>query len=402
MRALRGVIEVPPERAPVLSICLVLYGGGRLALDAIAAVVTHTSVPYEVIVVDNCSPDGSGALVRAGTRGVRFLGNRDNLGFGGAMNQAAIASRGSLLCLLNPDAIVTDGWAEPLVARVRRPGIGAVAPLLVEPGGVTVQEAGSFVDRSGFTFPIGTAVTGPLGPDALFARPTDYASAACLVIDRTAFEHVGGFDPRFHPAYFEDADLAFSLATRGRRTWFEPASRVVHVRGGTDVKGRALALVAANHPRFVEKWRDELARRPHHRTERDGLTLRDWRCASRLLILDTPDGTYGKVESVVGRWQLAVPDALVTVLSARPRPRHGFSCEWLDAGSSQDLAGLAGDRSGHYDAALPVGTIDDTSLRALQLLASPNAVLAPTVEPSAALLAGPNGEPRPDRYRWLS
>ena len=387
MTAGRSVVTVEADHAPTLSICVVLYGGGHLALDALASVVERTTVPYEVIVVDNCSPDGSGSLVRARTRGVRFVANRVNVGFGGAMNQAAEAARGRYLCLLNPDAIVTDGWAEPLIARLRdRPGVGAVSPLLLEPDGQTVQEAGSFVDRTGYTFPIGTAMAGPLGPDAIFARVCDYASAACLVLDRGAFEQSGGFDLRFRPAYFEDADLAFTLAEHGWQTWFEPASRVRHARGGTDANGRALALVAANHPRFVEKWGNELVRRPAFDLESsgDGLALRDWRAARRVLVVDDGACEPPGVVAVAGRWLTSSWRPMVTVVSAQPRPPDAGDVEWLTVADGNARSRLVEGRSAHYDAIVNV----DLSTEPVDEAALP--VERPRSPHSGAR----------DRYRW--
>ena len=387
MTAGPSVVSVEADHAPTLSICVVLYGGGHLALEALGAVVERTTVPYEVIVVDNCSPDGSGSLVRARTRGVRFVANRVNVGFGGAMNQAAEAARGRYLCLLNLDAIVTDGWDEPLIARLRdRADVGAVSPLLLEPDGHTVQEAGSFVDRTGYTFPIGTASAGPLGPDALFARVCDYASAACLVVDRGAFEQSGGFDLRYRPAYFEDPDLAFTLAEHGWQTWFEPVSRVCHVRGGIDANGRALTLVAANHPRFVEKWGVELARRPAFDPESsdDGLTLRDWRAAHRVLLIDDGACEPPGVVAVAARWLTSSSRPMVTVVSTSPRPPDAGDVEWLTVADGDARTRLVEDRSAHYDAVVNV----DLSTEPFDEAALP--VGGTPLSPSG------NG----DRYRW--
>ncbi|MEZ5257505.1 MAG: hypothetical protein R2705_11600, partial [Ilumatobacteraceae bacterium] len=75
------------------------------------------------------------------------------------------------------------------------------------------------------------------------------------------FLDAGGFDPRYHPAYFEDADLCFRFRAAGWEIRVEPAARVVHHRGGTDVDDRARFIAKASHEIFVERWRAELARR---------------------------------------------------------------------------------------------------------------------------------------------
>jgi GT2 family glycosyltransferase len=376
------VVTVPAADEPVLSICTVLYGGGRLALQALDAVTRHTTVPYEVIVVDNCSPDGSGVLLRAGVRGVRFVANRHNAGFGGGMNQAAALARAPHLVLLNPDTEVTAGWAEPLVARAARPHVGAVTAVLLESDGTTVQEAGAVVDRTGFTFPIGSAPNGPMGPDAHFARVVDYASAAALLVRSDAFERVGGFDPMFLPAYFEDVDLGFALAEAGLRTWVEPASRVVHHKGGTDTGGAASALLARNHPRFVGKWADEIGARPgRHDGAAAELALRDWKADVRVLLL-ADDAAPDAALTAAAAWRAAAPDGLVAVVSAHPRPVGAVGAEWLAVPDAGRRARVADERVSWADVVLPIDSNADP------------VVTVAAARTTAARAAG--------RYRWVS
>lgn len=243
-------VVAPPQAEPRLSVVTVLYRGGREAVAAIAAIVEHTSVPYEVIVVDNASPDASGALVRLRTTGVRFVVNDHNLGFGGGMNQAVGLARADAVCLLNPDVVVGPGWAEPLLAALdTEPRLAAVSPVLLDPDG-GIQEAGATVDATGHTNPI---------TDLASAAGAHYASAACLVVRRTAFEEVGGFDPRYFPAYFEDVDLALRWRDAGWTVRVEPSVRVVHLKGATDTGGAANRLAARNLAVFRERWVERLA-----------------------------------------------------------------------------------------------------------------------------------------------
>ena len=307
------LIRVARSDGPALSICMVLYRGGELALQALAAVAEHTDVPYEVIVVDNCSPDGSGLLVLAGTHGVRYLGNDSNLGFGPAMNQAVGAARAEVVCLLNPDTEVQPGWAAPLLARLGRPGAAAATPLLLERDGATPQEAGGIIDGRGLSHAVGTPSWDDDGATVV-GRVVDYASAACLAVRRDAFEAVGGFDPRYRLAYFEDADLAFALAGAGYRMWFEPASRVMHLRGGTDRGGTAIALALENHERFVDKWRAELLTRPSDADDATSrLLLRDWRAPARVAVIDTGDAA--STGAAVAAWRLSCPDAVLDLVT---------------------------------------------------------------------------------------
>lgn len=255
-----SIVEFPVDGEPLVSVLMVLFRGGAMALDALRSVAAHTDVRYEIVIVDNASPDASGSLVRLSTRHARWITSTSNLGFGPAMNLAAGQARGRFLCLLNPDTLVQPGWIKPLLARLEWPGAVAATPVLWNLDG-SIQEAGGVVDGHGFTHAIGT---GDWAFDDLArtARVVDYASAAALVVTAESFRGVEGFDERYRLAYFEDVDLAFSLARAGGQTWLEPTSRVIHRRGGTDVGRTALDLASENHARFVDKWGLELAGRP--------------------------------------------------------------------------------------------------------------------------------------------
>ncbi|MCE9623095.1 MAG: glycosyltransferase [Actinomycetia bacterium] len=248
-----AVVRLPPTDDPVVSILMVLHRGGTDALVALAALAQHTTVAIEVIVIDNASPDGSGALVRISTAGITFVANSTNLGFGPAMNQAADLARADVLCLLNPDLMVGPGWISPLLELLHNTRVGAVSPVLLHRDG-SIREAGSRVDAQGWTHQV---------TELANRQPhrVDYASAACLLVRKRAFADVGGFDGRYRLAYFEDVDLAFSLAAAGWETWLEPTVCVQHSRTDTDADGSAQQLSHENHTRFVDKWANELAKR---------------------------------------------------------------------------------------------------------------------------------------------
>ncbi len=86
----------------------------------IAALSAHTRPPWELIVVDNGSSDGTAAYL-SGVRDVAampvtVISNSKNIGFPAAINQGLKAARGEYLVLLNNDAVVTDGWLSQLIA----------------------------------------------------------------------------------------------------------------------------------------------------------------------------------------------------------------------------------------------------------------------------------------------
>ena len=95
--------------------------------------------------------------------------------------------------------------------------------------------------------------------DPRFAYPRDVdGSAAALMVRRSLWNEVGGFDERFAPAYYEDTDLCFALRDAGHRVMYQPRAVVTHFEGvshGTDTGSGMKAHRVTNQAQFTEKWR---------------------------------------------------------------------------------------------------------------------------------------------------
>jgi GT2 family glycosyltransferase len=271
-------VVIPETDSPAVSVLMVVYGGGALVIDAVASLVEHTKQPFEVILVDNASPDDSVPVILEEIVGLTLLCEDRNLGFGGGNNRAASEARGPVICMLNPDARVTPGWLDPLLALLQDQRAGAVAPALIGADG-ELHEVGAMVDHWGYTGPIGTRGFGDPVPMPPGPVTVDYASAACLLMRSDVFRSLDGFDPTYRLAYYEDVDLCMRLWERGLQVWGEPASRVIHLGGGTVTPVVSQALWHHNRSVFLHRWRDELTRRPSFAGSSDGEIARlwDWR-----------------------------------------------------------------------------------------------------------------------------
>ena len=240
---------------------LVLWGAAMHALEAIRSLVTSTPTPFELIIVENASPEASGALVRATTSGARFIANPHNLGFGPAVNQAARLARSHVLVFINPDLTFEPGWLQPLLDTLEAdPCVAMVSALLRNSDG-SIQDAGRTVDASGFTHADADAMqsitTAPTRPVTV-----QYASGACVAVRADDFARVGGFDEQFVPAYFEDVDLCLRLGTGNRYICVDPRSSVVHIGGVSTAQRSRQEMFDRNRRRFTAKWQAELARLP--------------------------------------------------------------------------------------------------------------------------------------------
>jgi len=336
---------------PLVSIVVVTHGAWSWAERALAAVTAHTDVPHEVIVVDNASPDGTADRVRELFPGVRLLENDANLGFGAANNQAARVARGSVLALVNSDAVVPRGWIGPLLAALDRPGVGAVQPALVNEDG-TMQIAGALAAPDGSVLALGNG--DPVDDPAWqFPRATDFGAAACLLVGREDFLGVGGFHAAYNPAYFEDADLCLTLLERGLRTTYVPDVRVLH--GGFASGGEAAAaeLFERNRPIFVERWGEKLAAtHPPSLWPPDPATTlraRDALATGRALVLcEAVPSPVGELGAAVREALAALPWARITIAGrdGDPRPWWRLGVEVL---LREEPARVVVERAGHYD-----------------------------------------------------
>jgi GT2 family glycosyltransferase len=251
----------PAVERPAVSIVMVTYNAADWARRALEALADHTPACYELIVVDNASSDGTRELLASELRQATLVLNDGNRGFGSANNQGAARAVGRHLLFLNNDALVGPDWLPPLIERIEsHERIGAVGPRLLNLDG-SLQIAGALLSRSGSTLELG------YGEDAdasayRFPRIVDYLSGACLLVRRVAFDEVGGFDPAYELAYFEDADLCLSLAARGYRVAYEPRSSVTHVRGASPRGDLGSTLAPRNRSIFRRRWSTVLASRP--------------------------------------------------------------------------------------------------------------------------------------------
>ena len=187
-----------------------------------------------VIVVDNASADADHTAKAAYSYGARLVRNERNIGFGRACNRGADLAETDLILFLNPDVTLVNGALQCLVqASNQYPLASAFNPAIANAKGKPIFRRSSRIDPDGWRLPKGW-------PEC--DREVSILSGAALLVRRTQFETVGGFDPNIF-LYHEDDDLCLRLRARFGPLMFVRNALVIHQRGqssGTSVSSARL------------------------------------------------------------------------------------------------------------------------------------------------------------------
>jgi len=214
----------------LVSIIIVNYNGNRFLLNCLRSVLDTDFPDFEVILVDNGSTDRSIELARkvyGNDPRLFFIMNPQNLGFGGGNNVGVMSSRGTHIVFLNNDVEVDHNWLRELVNVVESDQtIGAAqCKIMLLDDQRLIDSAGDYVNTLGFSFSRGRGQT-DVGQ---FDRICDIFSArgAAMIVKRTVFETVRGFDTLYFVQY-DDIDLGWRIRLAGYRIVFVPKSIVFH------------------------------------------------------------------------------------------------------------------------------------------------------------------------------
>lgn len=234
-----------PAPTPVVSIIVVSYNTREMTLECLRSVAAQTTVPYELIVVDNASSDGSAEAIAAAFPEIRLIASRENHGFAKANNLAALEARAPYLLLLNPDTVTLDHAIDRLMAFAERTPQAGIW------GGRTLYSdmslnAGSCNALPSFWSALcrttGLAVAfkdSPLfnpedygGWDRSTEREVGYVCGCFFLIGRDFWNSLGGFDLTF-VMYGEEADLCARARAHGARPRITPEAAIVHYVGAS-------------------------------------------------------------------------------------------------------------------------------------------------------------------------
>lgn len=187
------------------------------------SVLNSSGLEVDLVVVDNgCRPEDLAAVPDHDR--FRLLEPGANLGFAGGCNLGVSVANGEFVALVNSDCLLVPDTLRQLVDEAARPGVGPVM------ASVRIADNPDLVNSSGNPVHIvGLSWAGGLFGNEERSKPYDVtaASGACVVLRRSVWDQLGGFDPNYF-AYVEDTELSLRAWQQGLAPRCVPTAIALH------------------------------------------------------------------------------------------------------------------------------------------------------------------------------
>lgn len=254
------VLLFPKTDSPLVSIVIPVFNNFGMTYRCLKSILKNTTdLNYEIIIIDDNSTE-TGFDFNERCIGIHMIQNPENLGFLSSCNRGSAVAKGKYICFLNNDTEVHPGWLRKLVDLMdAREEIALAGPKLVYPDG-RLQEAGGIIWNDASAWNYGK-YDDTEKPDYNYLKEVDYISGACLLVRKSVWEELEGFDTQFIPAYYEDTDLAMRVRKLGFKVYYQPLSVVTHYEGisnGCDEHSGIKKYQTINQQKFCQKWSHEL------------------------------------------------------------------------------------------------------------------------------------------------
>jgi len=247
----------------LISVIIPVYNGFNVigsCLDSLSSACRDHDL--EIVVIDDCSTDGSYEYLKSHHAVISLFRNDSNLGYAVTVNRGIENSRGDYLFLLNQDTVVRPGTIDILVGKCQADrSIGIAAPRLLNPDGSLQKSVRRFPCHSDIIYHhLGLPYIFPESPvfnrwkmadfDHMEERYVDQPAFSAVLISRQTINRVGVLDTDFS-LFFNDVDYCKRVINNRYNILFCPEAEVEHQRG--QATGQiAVRSVYLSHEAFIK------------------------------------------------------------------------------------------------------------------------------------------------------
>lgn len=234
-----------------VSVIIPTFNSEQTIIDCLSSVTTQTKNLLEVIVVDNNSQDKTIEVAKEQKGPIKVISQNKNLGFSKANNIGVAASHGEYLMFLNPDTKVTSGAIDKMLEFYQiHTDAGVVAPKLIDGQGQVQPSVRKLptiwraVKEYYFHFKNEYQAYVPETKDDYVV--VESVVGAAMLIKKSVYQKVGGFDNRFF-LYYEDLDLCKKILQSGLKIYYLPQVMIKHLEGHSAKSNpKSLSLMKAS------------------------------------------------------------------------------------------------------------------------------------------------------------
>ncbi|MBJ6363819.1 glycosyltransferase family 2 protein [Paenibacillus sp. GCM10012307] len=235
------------------SIIIPSYNQAEYLKLCIDSIITHTPHPYEIIVIDNASTDGTADYLHRMAGRIRYRILEENRGFAGAVNKGLMMAKGMKMLLLNNDTLVTENWLENMTACLESDSrIGMVGPVTnfisgqqrIDVPYMNVEDMPAFARENNVS-------------DPSRWRRVDRLTGFCLLFRRSLWERTGYFDEGYRIGNYEDDDYNIRVKLQGY-TLVIAFDSFIHHFGSVSMRAlgeeQFYRINMLNEQYYMDKW----------------------------------------------------------------------------------------------------------------------------------------------------
>jgi GT2 family glycosyltransferase len=245
------------KQEPIVSIIALTYNQLDYTKAFVESVFHNTSLPFELILIDNNSSDSTGEYLTqlaASKNKVKVFLNKENAGFPGGINQGIKAASGMYILVANNDILVTENWLNRMVeAAENNPSVGIVGPVSNSVSGVQVDKDAKYSTIEEMFEYAAKVSTANKGKSFIFPR----IAFLCTLVKKEVIDKIGGLDERFSPGNFEDDDFCLRAQMAGYKALVLQDVFIHHFGSKSftaEGTQKYIARLEKNKQIFVNKW----------------------------------------------------------------------------------------------------------------------------------------------------